>query len=78
MRLIDADTGENFTFKTRDELSKFKYQRYVSSSALRPFYCMLMTMNRCNAICARSRSVMACLATVPSLTCPAERGRPHW
>ncbi|KAK2759942.1 hypothetical protein FQN54_002678 [Arachnomyces sp. PD_36] len=29
MRLIDKDTGENFTFKTSDELRHFKYQRYM-------------------------------------------------
>ncbi len=29
MRLIDKDTGEVFTFKNRDELSSFKYQRYL-------------------------------------------------
>ncbi|GAA5843772.1 hypothetical protein JCM11251_006803 [Rhodosporidiobolus azoricus] len=29
LRLIDRETGENFTFKTRDELSQFKYQRYM-------------------------------------------------
>jgi len=29
MRLIDRDTGEVFRFQTRDELRKFKYQRYM-------------------------------------------------
>jgi len=29
MRLIDKDTAEVFTFKTRTELSEFKYQRYM-------------------------------------------------
>jgi arylsulfatase A-like enzyme len=29
MRLIDRQTGEVFTFKTRAELSHFKYQRYM-------------------------------------------------
>ena len=29
LRLIDKDTGEAFTFKTREELSFFKYQRYI-------------------------------------------------
>ena len=29
LRLIDRDTGEVFTFHTRDELSYFKYQRYL-------------------------------------------------
>jgi len=29
LRLIDKDTGEVFTFKDRDELSYFKYQRYL-------------------------------------------------
>lgn len=29
LRLVDCETGENFTFKTRDELSRFKYQRYM-------------------------------------------------
>lgn len=29
MRLIDKDTGENFTFKSQDELRHFKYQRYM-------------------------------------------------
>lgn len=29
LRLIDKDTGENFTFKTQDELRHFKYQRYM-------------------------------------------------
>ncbi|GAA5859878.1 hypothetical protein JCM8547_004369 [Rhodosporidiobolus lusitaniae] len=27
--LVDRETGENFTFKTREELSMFKYQRYM-------------------------------------------------
>lgn len=27
--LIDIETGERFTFATRDELAKFKYQRYM-------------------------------------------------
>jgi hypothetical protein len=27
--LIDSYTGEKFTFKTRDELANFKYQRYM-------------------------------------------------
>jgi arylsulfatase A-like enzyme len=27
--LMDKETGEKFTFKTRDELAKFKYQRYM-------------------------------------------------
>ncbi|KAJ9633036.1 hypothetical protein H2204_007426 [Knufia peltigerae] len=27
--LIDKDTGEKFTFRTRDELRHFKYQRYM-------------------------------------------------
>ncbi|GAA6045541.1 hypothetical protein NBRC10513_007901 [Rhodotorula toruloides] len=29
IRLIDKQTAEVFTFKTREELSKFKYQRYM-------------------------------------------------
>ncbi|KAG4430483.1 hypothetical protein IFR05_014026 [Cadophora sp. M221] len=29
MRLIDKDTGENFMFKSQDELRHFKYQRYM-------------------------------------------------
>lgn len=29
MRLVDKDTGEKFTFKTRTELAEFKYQRYM-------------------------------------------------
>tara|TARA_R110002060_G_scaffold29526_3_gene39922 strand:- start:1112 stop:2647 length:1536 start_codon:yes stop_codon:yes gene_type:complete len=29
MRLIDKDTGENYIFKTPDELRHFKYQRYM-------------------------------------------------
>jgi arylsulfatase A-like enzyme len=29
LRLIDKDTGEVFTFADRDELSHFKYQRYL-------------------------------------------------
>ena len=29
LRLIDRDTGENFTFQTQQELSHFKYQRYL-------------------------------------------------
>ncbi|CZR67076.1 probable sulfatase [Phialocephala subalpina] len=29
LRLIDKDTGENFTFKTQEELRHFKYQRYM-------------------------------------------------
>ena len=29
LRLIDKDTGEVFTFNNRDELSHFKYQRYL-------------------------------------------------
>ena len=29
LRLIDRDTGQIFTFQTRDELSYFKYQRYL-------------------------------------------------
>lgn len=29
LRLIDKATGENFTFKTKDDLSRFKYQRYM-------------------------------------------------
>ncbi|KAI8943857.1 hypothetical protein NX059_001829 [Plenodomus lindquistii] len=29
MRLIDSDDGTVFTFKTREELSEFKYQRYM-------------------------------------------------
>jgi arylsulfatase A-like enzyme len=29
LRLIDKATGENYTFSTRDELSRFKYQRYM-------------------------------------------------
>lgn len=29
LRLIDRDTGEVFTFKTQQELSNFKYQRYL-------------------------------------------------
>lgn len=29
LRLIDKDTGEVFTFQTQDELSHFKYQRYL-------------------------------------------------
>lgn len=29
MRLVCRDSGEVFTFKTRDELSRFKYQRYM-------------------------------------------------
>lgn len=29
MVLIDAATGENYRFKTRDELRHFKYQRYM-------------------------------------------------
>jgi arylsulfatase A-like enzyme len=29
LRLIDKDTGEVFTFATREELSHFKYQRYL-------------------------------------------------
>ncbi|GJN91927.1 hypothetical protein Rhopal_004952-T1 [Rhodotorula paludigena] len=27
--LVDRETGEQFTFKTREELSQFKYQRYM-------------------------------------------------
>jgi len=27
--LLDKETGEKFTFKTRNELAKFKYQRYM-------------------------------------------------
>lgn len=27
--LIDRETGENFRFKTQDELRVFKYQRYM-------------------------------------------------
>ena len=27
--LVDNETGENFRFKTRDELREFKYQRYI-------------------------------------------------
>ncbi|KAI0020905.1 alkaline-phosphatase-like protein [Xylariomycetidae sp. FL0641] len=33
LRLIDRETGENFTFKTRDELRHFKYQRYMKRYA---------------------------------------------
>ena len=29
LRLIDRDTGENYTFRTQQELSHFKYQRYL-------------------------------------------------
>lgn len=29
LRLIDKDTGEVFTFKSNEELSQFKYQRYL-------------------------------------------------
>ena len=29
MRLIDKDTGENFTFQTPAELAEFKFQRYM-------------------------------------------------
>ena len=29
LRLIDRDTGENYTFQTQQELSHFKYQRYL-------------------------------------------------
>lgn len=29
LRLIDKDTGENFTFKTHAELAEFKFQRYM-------------------------------------------------
>ena len=29
LRLIDKETGEAFTFETKDELSHFKYQRYL-------------------------------------------------
>ncbi|MAW24376.1 MAG: sulfatase [Gammaproteobacteria bacterium] len=29
LRLIDKDTGEVFTFETEEELSRFKYQRYL-------------------------------------------------
>lgn len=29
VRLVDLHTGENFTFKTKAELSRFKYQRYM-------------------------------------------------
>jgi arylsulfatase A-like enzyme len=29
LRLIDKDTGEIFTFKTKEELGHFKYQRYL-------------------------------------------------
>lgn len=29
MRLVDKDNGTVFTFKTRDELAEFKYQRYM-------------------------------------------------
>ena len=29
LRLIDSDTGEVFTFKSKDELAHFKYQRYL-------------------------------------------------
>ncbi|KAK3192263.1 hypothetical protein K4F52_001476 [Lecanicillium sp. MT-2017a] len=29
LRLIDKDTGENYTFKSRDELRQWKYQRYM-------------------------------------------------
>ncbi len=29
LRLIDKDTGEVFTFRTSEELSRFKYQRYL-------------------------------------------------
>jgi hypothetical protein len=29
IRLIDKDTGENYIFKTQDELRHFKYQRYM-------------------------------------------------
>jgi len=29
LKLIDKDTGEIFTFSSEDELSKFKYQRYM-------------------------------------------------
>lgn len=29
LRLIDRDTGEVFTFESREELSRFKYQRYL-------------------------------------------------
>ena len=29
LRLIDKDTGEVYTFKTREELGQFKYQRYI-------------------------------------------------
>jgi arylsulfatase A-like enzyme len=29
LRLIDKDSGEVFTFKTKEELGQFKYQRYI-------------------------------------------------
>ena len=29
--LIDKDTGEKFRFNTNEELSHFKYQRYIKS-----------------------------------------------
>ncbi|KAI0015458.1 N-acetylglucosamine-6-sulfatase [Xylariomycetidae sp. FL0641] len=29
LRLVDKETGENFTFKTQDELRHWKYQRYM-------------------------------------------------
>lgn len=29
LRLVDKDTGENFTFKTHAELAEFKFQRYM-------------------------------------------------
>ena len=29
LRLIDKDTGEIYTFKTKEELGQFKYQRYI-------------------------------------------------
>ena len=29
LRLIDKDTGEVYTFKTKEELGQFKYQRYI-------------------------------------------------
>ena len=29
LRLIDKDSGEVFTFKSKEELGQFKYQRYI-------------------------------------------------
>ena len=46
LRLIDKDTGEVFTFKDKDELGRFKYQRYLkrwyldSRDPSKPFFLM--------------------------------------